>query len=40
MPVDVTVIKSDFSNSINITTYKKDWLQGIDKMKDIDPSGN
>jgi hypothetical protein len=40
MPVDVTVIKSDFSNSINITTYKKDWLKDIDKMKNIDPFGN
>jgi hypothetical protein len=40
LPVDVTVIKSDFSNSINITTYKKDWLKNMDKMKDIYPFEN
>jgi hypothetical protein len=38
LPVDVTVINSSiYGNSINITTYKKDWLEKVDKMKDIDP---
>lgn len=37
LPVDITVINSSvYGNAIDMTIYKKNWLEILDKMKDID----
>ncbi|WDF76657.1 hypothetical protein PQ469_22485 [Mucilaginibacter sp. KACC 22773] len=38
LPVDINVINSSvYGNAIAMTIYKKNWLEILDKMKDIDP---
>jgi hypothetical protein len=38
LPIDVTVTKSSvYGNAIDMTIYKKNWLEILDKIKDINP---